>query len=465
MSALGVWMNGRHVGVWRKVRGDRDQFVYEEAWLEDPQFRPLSLSLPVTASREITSSLVRNYFDNLLPDNSQIRERMRSRYHVRSAETFDLLEAIGRDCVGAVQLMPPGQTPIGWNRIESKLLKAQDVEAILRAVPTTAGPLSAQSEDDEDFRISIAGAQEKTALLRIGNAWHRPLGATPTTHILKLPLGIVGGGLQLDLSDSVDNEWLCAALFEAIQLPVARTQIATFGDQRVLVVERFDRLWSNIGTLDPNAARFKPPSDAWIARLPQEDFCQATGQPSDAKYEKDGGPGMTQILRILARGETPERDSSLFALSQLMFWFLAATDGHAKNFSIFLRREGYGLTPLYDLLSAWPVIGNKARQLQPQKVKMAMAMRTGNRPHYRWNEIQPRHFKVLAQSLPDPDLWSKMLDTARSVPEAIASVKRRLPPDLKESVWTSVTDGFAKKAEEFLRGAEAPRLRPVAHKQ
>jgi len=124
--------------------------------------------------------------------------------------------------------MPPGQTPIGWDRIESKLLKAQDVEAILRAVPTTAGPLSAQSEYDEDLRISIAGAQEKTALLRIGNAWHRPLGATPTTHILKLPLGIVGGGLQLDLSDSVDNEWLCTALFEAIQLPVARTQIATF---------------------------------------------------------------------------------------------------------------------------------------------------------------------------------------------------------------------------------------------
>jgi hypothetical protein len=85
---------------------------------------------------------------------------------------------------------------------------------------------------------------------------------------------------------------------------------------------------------------------------------------------------------------------------------------------------------------------------------MAMAMRTGNRPHYKWNEIQPRHFKVLAQSLPDSDLWMKMLDTARSVPEAIASVKRRLPPDLKESVWTSVTDGFAKKAEEFLHGAE-----------
>jgi serine/threonine-protein kinase HipA len=454
VSELDVWMNGRHVGVWRKIRGDRDQLLYDDAWLKDPQFRPLSLSLPVTASREITSPLVRYYFDNLLPDNSQIRERLRKRFRVRSAESFDLLEAIGRDCVGAVQLMPPGKTPVGWDRIESTLLKTQDVEAILRAVPTAAGPFGDQSEENVGFRISIAGAQEKTALLRIGNTWHRPVGATPTTHILKLPLGIVGGGLQLDLSDSVDNEWLCATLFEAMHLPVARTQIATFGDQRVLVVERFDRDWRNVGTHDPTAARFRVPLNAWIARLPQEDFCQATGKPPEAKYEKDDGPGMAQILRILDRGAAPERDSNLFALSQLMFWFLAATDGHAKNFSIFLRRDGYELTPFYDLLSAWPVIGNKARQLQPQKVKMAMAMRSGNRPHYRWNEIQPRHFKALAESLSDPKLWSMMLDTARSVPEAIASVSKRLPPDLKESVWTSVTEGFARKAEEFLRTAE-----------
>jgi serine/threonine-protein kinase HipA len=202
------------------------------------------------------------------------------------------------------------------------------------------------------------------------------------------------------------------------------------------------------------AARFQAPRNAWIARLPQEDFSQATGEPPEMKYEKDGGPGMAQIIRILDRGATPERDSNLFALSQLMFWFLAATDGHAKNFSIFHRRDGYELTPLYDLLSAWPVIGNKARQLQPQKIKMAMAMRTGNRAHYRWNEIQPRHFKALAECLSDPNLWPMMLDTARSVPEAIASVSKRLPPDLKESVWTSVTEGFARKAEEFLRAAE-----------
>ena len=145
----------------------------------------------------------------------------------------------------------------------------------------------------------------------------------------------------------------------------------------------------------------------------QENFCQATGKPPEAKYEKDGGPGMAQIQGILDRGTAPERDSNLFALSQL----------------------------------------NKTRQLQPQKVKMAMAVRTGSRPHYRWNEIQPHHFKALAESLSDPKLWSMMLDTARAAPEAIASVSKRLPPDLKESVWTCVTEGFARKAGQFFQAA------------
>lgn len=163
---------------------------------------------------------------------------------------------------------------------------------------------------------------------------------------------------------------------------------------------------------------------------------------------------MTQILRLLARSETPERDSNVFAQLQLAFWLLAATDAHAKNFSIFHRRNGYGLTPCYDVISAWPVIGNKARQLQPQKVRMAMSMRTGSRPHYKWDEMQPRHFKSLAEQLPDPNLWASMLAMTQRVPDAIAAVEKRLPTDLKMSVWTSITKGMAKKAAEFLALAE-----------
>jgi serine/threonine-protein kinase HipA len=163
---------------------------------------------------------------------------------------------------------------------------------------------------------------------------------------------------------------------------------------------------------------------------------------------------MAEILGILAGGTHPEQDSYFFALSQLLFWLLAATDGHAKNFSLFQRRDGNRLTPFYDVLSAWPVIGNKARQLQPQKVRMAMAMRAGSRPHYKWDEIQPRHFKALADQTPAPQLWQGMKDLVQVVPEAIAAVGKRLPADFKESVWASVTQGLAAKATEFLRAAE-----------
>jgi len=164
--------------------------------------------------------------------------------------------------------IPPEQEPAGFDRLAYEHLTETDVERILQNV--TAEPGLGAADSEEEFRISIAGAQEKTALLRIGKQWLRPHDATPTTHILKLPLGIVGGR-QLDLSHSVENEWLCAQILAALGLPVAETEMAIFGQQKALVVERFDRAWMDEGK--------------WIARLPQEDFCQMLGYPSDKKYE------------------------------------------------------------------------------------------------------------------------------------------------------------------------------------
>lgn len=444
-------MNGRHVGEWLQLRGARDEFRYDPAWLEDPQSRALSLSLPMTASATIASPVVRSYFDNLLPDDPRIRERLQRRFATRSADTFDLLEALGRDCVGAVQLLPTGETPTGWDHIAAERLTSKDVEAILAAVPTATPPVLAGVEDEEDFRISIAGGQEKTALLRIGSTWHRPRGATPTSHILKLPLGTVGG-LKLDLSHSVDNEWLCATLIAELGLAIAPSEIGRFGAQRVLVVERFDRRWQAIGASNPRNSRFKPPPNAWIARLPQEDFCQAAGVSHEQKYESSGGPGIPQILQILARADHPIADRRRFALTQLAFWMLAAIDGHAKNFSIFHHRGGtYGLTPLYDVLSAWPVNGHGAQRLALKKVKLAMALRGGGRPHYRLAEIQPRYFETLANSLGDPDAWPAMKHLAESVPGAIERAEAKLPDDFAPFVWSSVTAGLRRQATAFLR--------------
>ncbi|MBC7490537.1 MAG: HipA N-terminal domain-containing protein [Glaciimonas sp.] len=130
--------------------------------------------------------MVKNYFDNLLPDAQHIRERLQKKFKTKNTDAYTLLKAIGRDCIGAVQLLPTGTQPEGFDRIESHLLSEVDVSRILTDVSSLV--TTGQPSDDNPFPLSRAGAQEKTALLRIGDAWHLPRNATPTSHIPKLPL-------------------------------------------------------------------------------------------------------------------------------------------------------------------------------------------------------------------------------------------------------------------------------------
>jgi serine/threonine-protein kinase HipA len=275
-----------------------------------------------------------------------------------------------------------------------------------------AAPLPLGRRDgghDDDFRISIAGAQEKTALLSMGGAWFRPRGATPTTHILKLPLGIVGN-FRGDFSDSVENEWLCSQLMREFGLPIAETAILRCGQQTVLSVKRFDRRWVGTDEAKVLQRRFKPREGVWIARLPQEDFCQVTGCPSTQRYEAEGGPSIEDILEILAGSDHADTDRANFVLAQLAFWLLAATDGHAKNFSLYSHAGGsFGMAPLYDVLSAWPIIGPGINQLPIQDAKLAMSIR-GRTRHYRLREIQMRHWRALASRVGSPGLWERVID-------------------------------------------------------
>lgn len=433
MRELWVWMNGEHVGVWYRGRAGSHRFRYETTWLDSPRVRSLSLSMPIAADREVSGNAVGHFFDNLLPDNERIRKRLSERFRTKSTDAFELLQAIGRDCVGAVQLMPPQQEPTGFDQLAYDRLTKGDIERILQSVTADPGPGVDDSEDD--FRISIAGAQEKTALLRIGKQWCRPHGATPTTHILKLPLGLVGGR-RLDLSHSVENEWLCAQILHALDLPVADTEIATFGQQKALVVERFDRQWMD--------------DDSWIARLPQEDFCQVLGYPSDQKYESHRGPGINQCLKVLAGSEEAQEDARAFLCAQLAFWLLAATDGHAKNFSIFLHRgDRYRMTPLYDVLSAWPVIGTGPNHLAWQKAKMAMAVRSKN-AHYKLGEIKAGHWSHLAKTSGVEGASEAMLALLDRVDDALAAVESRLPAGFPAQIAETIFKGVRGQRNAFL---------------
>jgi serine/threonine-protein kinase HipA len=443
-------MNGDFVGVWSVSRNSVQTFQYDLQWTISPAARALSLSMPVTAGNGMhRGAVVANYFENLLPDSASIRNRLRTRFKTKSTGAFDLLGAIGRDCVGAVRLVPTDLQPEGWDRVDSSPLADDQVEKILTSVASGV-PFGQNQGNDEDFRISLAGAQEKTALLKFAGTWHRPQGATPTTHILKLPLGLVGN-LRVDMSDSVENEWLCAQIVRELGLRVAHTDMMTFGSQKVLVVERFDRRWQGVAQGAQNATGFTPPERSWIARLPQEDMCQATGEPPNLKYEKDGGPSALKCLTVLAASEHADADRQHFVLTQLAFWLLAATDGHAKNFSIAHQRGGnYVLTPLYDVLSAWPVIGAGSNLLSVHDVTLAMALHSKSN-HYKLNEIRVRHWANLAHRCGVAGTWERMLQMVQSTDEALRRVEPMLPNGFPAHVWARVRDGMNMQARKFLR--------------
>ena len=449
-DALNVWMNGQLVGQWSQTRSKTSVFQYAPDWMRSPAARALSLSMPMTAGNgEHRGQVVENYFENLLPDSDAIRQRLRSRFGTQSTRAFELLTAIGRDCVGAVQLLPVNAQPDGWDKIQSEPMTHAQVAGALRAASTDL-PLGQRHPADMDFRISIAGAQEKTAVLRYGGQWRRPLGATPTTHILKLPLGLVGN-MRVDLRDSVENEWVCSKILDSLGFKVAHTEMASFEDQKVLVVERFDRRWQNIAPEAQNTPGFEPDPDVWIARLPQEDFCQIAGVGPNQKYEVDGGPGIPRCMEHLGGSLNANEDRAQFVLSQLAFWLLAATDGHAKNFSVFLLRGGgYRLTPLYDVLSAWPIIGKGANMLAKQNTKLAMAMHSRS-THYNLGEIRVRHWQALASTCGAGGVWQRMLNMVESVDSALERVQGQLPAEFPAKTWQRISDGMKQQAEQFKR--------------
>ncbi len=433
-SSLIVWMNGRRVGVWSQAQGT-SIFHYDPAWAAATDRRRLSLSLDFTPNNTPHKGIVvDNYFDNLLPDSVSIRKRLQSRFGTESQDAFDLLTAIGRDCVGAVQLLPDDEAPSDVQKVKYNELDEAAVERIIGA--TLSGGRIPGNPEEEAFRISIAGAQEKTALLRYKDKWCRPIGATPTTHILKLPMGLIGN-LQADMKDSVENEWLCLQLLKAFGLTTATTDIAEFGEYKVLLVERFDRVWQ--GT-------------KWIARRPQEDFCQALGLPSARKYEKDGGPGTKAILDVLAFSSTAAQDRREFVKGQILFWLLAATDGHAKNFSLFHEAGGnYRMTPYYDVLSAWPIIGSGPNHLAWQRAELAMAVRSKN-AHWKLKDIRPRHWEGMARAAGLRDADGLINEVLTQAPLVLAKVGADLPQNFPRRISGKIFAGIEQQTKVLAAG-------------
>jgi serine/threonine-protein kinase HipA len=419
-APLLIYLNGRLVGRLRRETSGAIDFQYDPSWLAWEHAIPVSLSLPLREDRYLGAPVVA-VFDNLLPDNEKIRGRVAARVDAEGIDAYSLLAAIGRDCVGALQFLPEGSEPPRPGEIEGEPLNDRAIAKILDDL--TANPLGL--DDSEHFRISLAGVQDKTAFLRHDGQWLKPNGTTPTTHIFKPQIGKVPGS-TIDFSNSVENEYLCLTFLRALGFDTANVEIQTFGRKRVLVVERFDRTYARDGRL---------------LRQPQEDFCQALSVPWAKKYENDGGPGIIDCLDLLGASDEVTLDRQAFMKAVIAFWLLGATDGHAKNFSVFLYPgSGFRLTPLYDVLSVQPV--HDARQLTRNRYRMAMAV--GDRRHYRVDSIMPRHFYQTGAKagLDEGTIRGLFAQLVADAPEAIQATKASLPRGFPKDLANSIFTGF-----------------------
>lgn len=402
---LRVYLNNRRVGTLSREASGAIGFSYEAKWLGWGHALPVSLSLPLRET-PYRGEAVTAVFENLLPDSDRLRRLVAEKVGARGTDAYSMLTKIGNDCVGALQFIAGDQdAPDATGKIEGEPVDAAAIEKILNGL--SEAPLGLASDDA--FRISVAGAQEKTALLWHEGRWIKPHGTTPTTHLIKTQIGKLPGGI--DLSDSVENEYYCLKLAAAFGLPVNNASIETFGETKALVIERFDRRWTKDGRL---------------LRLPQEDCCQALSVPPTLKYQNEGGPGMYDVLNLLKGSDTPIEDQDTFLKAQIIFWLMGATDAHAKNFSVFLGPGGsYRMTPLYDVVTAQVALN--ARQIERKQMRMAMSV--GTNRHYRFDQIHGRHFVQTAvrAGLSNKRATGIVEEIVARVPDALDTAASALP--------------------------------------
>ena len=320
---LHVWWDGKLVGQLTQDRHGELGFGYTDDWLRNENAQPLSASLP-KREEPFSRRECRPFFGGLLPEDSQ-RNAAAQALGVSSGNDFALLDGLGGDVAGALQLLPPGQPPEepDFDRQPTALDEA-DLIGVLDALPTR--PLLA---GEEGLRLSLAGAQSKVPVVLVDGEIALPVPGQPTTHILKPPIARFPG--------TTENEAFVMRLAAEIGLDVAAVQPRVIGNREFLLIERYDR---SVGT------------DGSIQRIHQEDFCQALSVPPELKYATEGGPTLETCFSLLRSiSLRPALDVLKLLDAVILNLIVGNADAHGKNFSILYHESGPRLAPLYDLLS------------------------------------------------------------------------------------------------------------------
>lgn len=409
-TRLSVLLSGRIAGVLERA-GDSVSFRYDDDYRSLDEATPLSTSMPLRHALH-GSDVVLPYLAGLLPDNDRVLQRW-AREHQTSANPFSLLAHVGEDVAGAVQIVRPERIDHAMAEGGVERLHDDDVADHLRRVREDS--TAWHGTRAADMRWSLAGAQAKIALALVDGGWGLPTGRAATTHILK---PAITGFDDHDL-----NEHLCLEAAAQLGFPIPRTWVATFGDERAIVVERYDRI---------------PGGDGQVVRLHQEDLCQALAVHPSAKYQADGGPTVAAIgghLRTWVTTARVEDDLRAFALALGLSWLLGGIDAHAKNYSLLLAGRQVRLAPFYDIASGFPY--------DIHLRKMKLAMKIGGEYHVAF--LEARHWDRCAKDVGVPAPWLRdelrsmaerlpdALSAAAAVPE-VAALGSALPARLVDAV-------------------------------
>ena len=431
---LGVWTNGHRVGRWSVGSAGGHSLAYERAWVESPQGRPLSLSLPFSAGgRPQRGARVQSFFDHLLPSAPLARQRLQALCGAASSETFELLTALGRECPGALQLLPDDAEPGEVQHVEGEPLDERELVQLLDAL--AAEPGTAPAAGVRVPAVALAGVQAKTALLWHRGRWCVPRGATPSTHLLKLPLGARPGGAPAH-NTSLENEWLCVRLLAAFGLSLAEMRIDAVGAHKVLVVERTDRRWVD---------------ERWWARLPGEDMAQASGTPPQRVAESAGGPGLARLLELLRGSDEAAQDRERLLAASVLMWMLAVPDVSAKRFRLRLLPAGhFVLAPLSGVMSAWPVLGRHPSAASLKRLPLGLSPEGTPLGHdgvtlQAWQRAARRH--ALGASFD-----AVLSGLAAWAERAVEQVSAELPERFPSSVSGPVFDGLRRSAQRLAAG-------------
>jgi serine/threonine-protein kinase HipA len=198
------------------------------------------------------------------------------------------------------------------------------------------------------------------------------------------------------------NEHLCLEATNRLGLQAAPSRVASFGGERVIVVERYDRIRR---------------SDGALIRVHQEDMCQALGLSPTTKYQNEGGPTPEQIIDLLRREIRPTGAAAesidRFVDALAFNWIIAGTDAHAKNYSVLLAGGEVRLAPFYDIASALPYDDMYLPRLR-------MAMRIGG--EYRIDALAGRHWRRFADrnGLDADETIARIDQLAERVPTSFA---------------------------------------------